>query len=719
MPRFHITMLLMLAAMVFSTFAPTLSAQSAEARNDAFTRNRHFMLAQPRADQDEEFYLSGRLYIESIQYDESQFIVTVYVGWVDGTNKLIPGISVNVSVWSMPGWVSAAGNRGLAERIDDIRADPKYAAEALTNKEGLARVRMEYPRGSKFAGLQPGEYTIKAELDVGSQTPAVQDKMIQDPQLFGVYTDESGNLARPRTPDEKRARWPRLTQKKVPVPAAFNKLYVLEEGSWVDDGTLAAEQEIRLRRSEWQTALKNRENKELLGASDAEIESAKDWENATLAWFEQGGGEMSSSENAAFKRAQKNSYETKLELLEWEDRFFEQYLGIIEGDFKYWNWKAVTLYGTTVYNICNGNELPWNSASELAKARGIMGPKFEMKDVKDWRKFMKRWTEVLTEGDKDTWKENWKDGSPPAGHPAGLSEWRGGSFPARLLKQMKADIDAFDPEKLVTPAKRTVGEGDAAKVIDTYIPNDIAMGAFEENFAIAMGIDPDLTQSNNGRTNGFGDTGRDVQSLRFEVFEFQKDLKQRISVYDPQSASEELEMLSTGDRVRALDLGPLYGYDFTRFAKAAGHLQAAFETLSHMPTAYRYTIYRYTMRLSVNETLEHFGPQTPTTARVAANTISTKTSGELDEAKKVLSYVFHPFFGLYVYGAEGPYRNFPEDMKMEHRGGRSRSGQTAQFVKKRDSRVKDPTAVPEAGKTGPSDIIVDGDDNPEGDATGQ
>src|SRR5690606_36737103 len=185
-----------------------------------------------------------------------------------------------------------------------------------------------------------------------------------------------------------------------------------------------------------------------------------------------------------------------------------------------------------VYNICESNKLPWEKEAELSRARAIMGEKFQMKNVSDWSKYMKRWTEVLTDGDPKTWKENWKDGKPPEDHPAGQSEWRGGSFPSRMLKQMQADIDAFDPEKFVTLAERKTRTGEKDELIQGYVPNDAAMSAFEENFAIAMGIDPELTTSVNGRNNGFGNTGRDVESLRFEALDLQKDLKQRIGIYD-------------------------------------------------------------------------------------------------------------------------------------------------------------------------------------------
>lgn|GEM_PF-3410468 len=75
-----------------------------------------------------------------------------------------------------------------------------------------------------------------------------------------------------------------------------------------------------------------------------------------------------------------------------------------------------------------------------------------------------------------------------------------------------------------------------------------------------------------------------------------------------------------------------------------------------------------------------------------ASSIYTGVRDELDAAKRELEFVYHPLFGLYVHGDEGPYRNFPAEMEMEHRGGSTRARQSELFQQKRDERVKDPHA---------------------------
>jgi len=677
--------LAVLAAMGYATVAPvdsglrpagTLLAQAAQngfVFPDKLAPEKSALIREINYPVDEPGRLGNRISITELTYANGQVEAEVRVNWKNANGAAIEGVLVEMEVK-----VRAGEEPGLSA-FKDV---PQLSARGTTRSGGVVRLKTALKSDS---GLMPGEYYVKMNVVLPAQDSKVRAEMMTDPTICSdeacarVAKLEVENVSAERRIEAEKAAAARAegrvyVQKEIPnardaaqirkdfllaVEAGKNpvssnqyKLYVGTKRHWIDEGSLADIAKIADMVSayrKWEDSKKDAEIRLPL-EKDPGVKAKLEQQLAlsitaskvaldALTFHGYPSGQLDANDLIIRKNAETNRGLIQEEIWAWEDKLVGHYLTIINGDFAYWAWKASVLYGNPVIDAVRDNKLPWGNPDRPLKYGKDAGK--TVTDMRSYRDYLKERTTLNIKGDKDTWPENGFTGGSDL-------ERRGGLFSERLLPIMLADIDAFDLMKYITKEKDENGK-------DIWVLNDVEWSKFEEKYRSEIGADPALA---------------DPKLL--QAF----------------TAAWSVAPMSTGDRVRSLDVTPSYGMTPTRFPTAFAQAKRSLDTLAALPMSYRYTIYTDVNKLTGRDLENALGSVEafPMSARRRINTLYTEYSAARKACEEQMNRYEWWYDHNYIHSySEGVRRNLPASGKKKVK---DRKGNVKEIEYNREADLK-------------------------------
>ncbi len=638
------------------------NALTAQQAPDQLAPERLERMVEIRYADDEPVRIGGRLQLVSASFADGMLNAQVRMNWRDNRGTFVDGIKINCEV-------HYRASAGLRTDTDTFVPVSKLGTSLVTNFQGVANLRMRVPNPE--TGLMPGEYYVKFIMGMAEQTDAVRNRLMTDPSI--VYlpalpviqerekTDieeerkihaelvrKARELGAPmppalvprevRTVEQILADYRLNIQRGVePVNPTQFKLFVGTTNTWVDDGTLGHITELEILRDtelEFKRKLesvqiderneKDPAKKEAFKPKLAEAEANL---NKVMEEVNFRGGRIKAEELMVKQRVEARRKPVVEEILAFEDALVNSYITVLNGDLSYWYWKAATLYGNVIYSAVKDGKLPWeNTLRPLTYGPDKDKPK-KVTDLKTWREYTIERLRIAVDGDSKTWPENGYTG------PAN-SVRRGGFYSQSLLTLMIADVNAFDPMKYLNKVEKNAETQTEAG----YSLKEEEWMLFEEQFRTEMGyhINNLSTQWQPKPMLAFRETGGRTP-------------------------------LSTGDRVRALNLAPIYGHEPTRFNVANQHLNRSLDAVAYMPMAYRFWIYTSVEKLSGSALQRRLGSAQafPTLGRRTGGQAYAEYKDARDNALRQLERYRPTFRNLLVLWAatEGQNRNWPKEWR--------------------------------------------------------
>jgi hypothetical protein len=616
-------------------------------------------MLEPDYANDEPVRISGRLQILRSSYADGMIDSQVRVNWRDNRGAYIEGIKVNYEVW----FRATAGAQSDTSTFVQV---PRMGTSLVTNQAGIAHLRSRIPNPE--AGLIPGEYYMKFIVGIVEQTEAVRARMISDPSIIDTPALAIVQEQEERDIKEEielhRAQVERARQFGAPMPPALRerkvrsieelrsafrlavlsgeelisptqfKLFVGTKSVWLDDGTLGHIAELESLRDQATAARTRVQGLELDERNESDpakkeairrqLVVARESVEIMQKRVAAKGGQITVEELQIKQRVERMRQTVMEDIFAFEDGLLNSYITLLQGDYSYWYWKASTLYGNNIWRAVKHGHLPWEDPNRKLTYGPDPNRPRAVTDLRTWRLHMIEQATTATNGDSKTWPENGYQG-------AANTVRRGGRYSASLLQLMIADINAFDPMKFLTKVEANEETGTVAGY--TLIEDEWML--FEEQFRVEIGL-----------------------SAVNPSTEWQPKALRSYNTAAGRTA------ISTGDRLRALDLSPIHGISPTRFHIAHQHASRVMEALAYMPMTYRYWIYTDIEKLTGGElqrrlgTAQMFPAPARRTPGAAANVYNSSRDAALDQLRR-----YRPTFGalmvIWAY-TEGQNRNWPE-----------------------------------------------------------